>query len=89
MHTFFAFLSLKLSLSSSCSIIFSLFHGLLFISASNLQMPPPTLRTIEITVGNLDNFTKAEAIKCEYWQKFLTLQKVVKNAKVSSLLLQI
>ena len=50
---------------------------------------PPTLKTIEITVRILDNFTKAEVIKCKYWQKFLILQKVLKNAKVSSFLLQI
>lgn len=46
-------------------------------------------KTIEITVGNLYNFTKAEAIKCKHWQKFLTLQNIMKNAKVSSLLLRI
>ena len=50
---------------------------------------PPTLKTIEITVRNPDNFTKAEVIKCKCWQKFLILQKVMKNAKVSSFLLQI
>lgn len=46
-------------------------------------------RTIEITVGNLDNFTNAEPIKCKHWQKFSTVQKIMKNAKVSSLLLHI
>ncbi|VCW97017.1 unnamed protein product, partial [Gulo gulo] len=54
---------------------------LLLISYSNLQCPT-TLRTIEITVGNFNNFTKAEAIKCKHWQKFLTLQNIMKNAKI-------
>lgn len=51
---------------------FSLSHTLLLISGSNLQIPCYS-NTIEITVGNLDNFIKVEAIKCKHWHKFLTL----------------
>ena len=87
-HTYIFSPFFHLNFHSLVSIQYFFFHELLLIFSSNLQMPP-TLKTIEITVRILDNFTKAEVIKCKYWQKFLILQKVLKNAKVSSFLLQI